>query len=85
MEPRIAPALPNPELTAAPSPDGPPWLLEARPDISAAPAPRRTAGMMDKAVVALTVVTALCLVLGSRGEPSRSHELLPVMIVTTAR
>lgn len=40
--------------------------------------------ILDRCVIALTIVTAASLVLGSYAKPSHSRELLPVMLVSSA-
>lgn len=40
--------------------------------------------ILDRGVIALTIVTAASLVLGSYAKPSHSRELLPVMLISSA-
>lgn len=85
MTPANAPTLPADDL--------PPWLQEgpARPRERAAALPeppRSRAGgeELHWGVVALTLVTALCVLAGSRADAaSQPRELLPVMIAAPGR
>lgn len=83
------PSPPKPPVTADRKP---PWQQDrAEPPVVERPAPvatapARRAETVHWSVVALTFATAVSVVLGAyRGEPSRSRELLPVVVVAQAR